>query len=50
MPQPVHYSHKIDFNFLPDSLLQRPKLAVLIAIISPVGMKPKLDYGHFLQL
>jgi len=34
MPQPVHYSHKIDFNFLPDSLLQRPKLAVLIAIIS----------------
>jgi hypothetical protein len=34
MPQPVHYSHQIDFEFLPDSLLQRPKLGVLIAIIS----------------
>ena len=34
MPQPVHYSHKIDFNFTPASLLERPELAARIALIS----------------
>jgi hypothetical protein len=34
MPQPVHYSHPIHFEFEPVSLLQRPQLAARIAMIS----------------
>jgi hypothetical protein len=34
MPQPVHYSHRIEFQFTPQSLLLRPKLAPHIAVIS----------------
>jgi hypothetical protein len=34
MPQPVHYSQPIHFEFEPTSLLQRPQLAARIAMIS----------------
>lgn len=34
MPQPVHYSDHIYFEFLPESLLARPQLAAHIASIS----------------
>ena len=34
MPQPIHYSELISFDFSPEAVLQRPKLAPHIAAIS----------------
>jgi hypothetical protein len=34
MPQPVHYSHAISFDFGPEAILDRPNLAAHVAAIS----------------
>ncbi len=34
MPQPIHYSHLISFDFSPEAILQRPELAAHVAGIS----------------
>ena len=48
MPQPVHYSHRIEFQFTPESLLLRPKLAAHIALISAMWNEIEARIGALL--
>ncbi len=48
MPQPVHYSHQIDFDFVPESLLERSKLAAHLTVISALWNDIEARLGTFL--
>jgi len=48
MPQPIHYSHHIHFDFSSGALLQRPKLAGYIGAISNVWNDLDARIGVFL--
>ena len=48
MPQPIHYSRRIDFEFTPQCLFFRPKLAAHIAVISAMWTEMEARIGAFL--
>lgn len=49
MPQPVHYSTRIHFDFYPQTILQRPELASHIAYISALWNEIEARTAAFLS-
>ena len=48
MPQPVHYSHHIHYEFTPKALLGRPKLAAHMAVVSTMWNEIEARIGALL--
>jgi len=48
MPQPVHYSHHIHYEFTPKALLGRPKLAAHMAVVSAMWNEIEARIGALL--
>lgn len=49
MPQPVHFTRAIHFEFVPDAVLQRPELAARIAVISGLWNEIEARIASFLS-